>query len=120
MIKSLESDYDRSKNPIIKNAIDIATKSQQYDQFLFDRFFEAMVMKDLIKIIEQEWDIIFSKSFNYIHRDDILAKLKIIKEDRNIKSHPQSRIPTTFKTLTYIFELKDFIYMGAPTYNGKI
>lgn len=110
MIKDLESDYDITKNSNFKGAIEIATRSQPYNQLLFDRFFEAMVMGDVIKIIGDKWDIIFSKHFNNLQKDDILSKLNIIKEDRNIKSHSKSRIPTTFKTLTYIYEFKNFIY----------
>ncbi len=110
MIKDLESDYDKTKEPYIKSAINIATTAQLYDQLLFDRFFEAMVMGDLIKIIDDEWDKIFQKSFNNLQKKDVLPKLNIIKEDRNIKSHPKSRIPTTFKTLTYIYGFKNFIY----------
>lgn len=110
MIKDLESDYNITKDSNFKNAIEIATRSQPYNQLLFDRFFEAMVMGDLIKLIGDKWDIIFSKHFNNLQKDDILSKLNIIKEDRNIKSHPKSRIPTPFKTLTHIYEFKDFIY----------
>ena len=110
MIKDLKSDYNKTKNTNIKNAIDIATKSQLHGELLFDRFFEAMGMGDLIKIIDYEWDIIFSKPFNDLQKNDVIAKLNIIKEDRNIKSHPKSRIPTTFKTLTYIYEFKNVIY----------
>ena len=110
MIEDLESDYDITKDIHLKSAIKIARTSQQYNQLLFDRVFEAMVMGDLIKIIEHEWDENFSKLFNPLHKNDVLRKLKIIKGDRNIKSHPKSRIPTTFKTLTYIFEFKNFIY----------
>ena len=111
MIKDLESDYDKSKEPIIKSAINIATTAQLYNQLLFDRFFEAMVFGDLVKIIDDEWDNIFKISFNNLQKNDVLAKLKIIKEDRNIKSHPKSRIPNTFKTLTYIYEFKNLIYL---------
>ena len=109
MIEDLESDYDITKDIHLKSAIKIARTSQQYNQLLFDRVFEAMVMGDLIKIIEHEWNENFSKLFNPLHKNDVLRKLKIIKGDRNIKSHPKSRIPTTFKTLTYIFEFKNFI-----------
>lgn len=104
MIEDLESDYDITKDLHLKSGLNIAKKSQQYNQLLFDRVFEAMVMGDLIKIVEHEWDEIFSKPFNPMHKNDVLTKLKIIKGDRNIKSHPKSRIPTTFKTLTHIFE----------------
>lgn len=110
MIEDLKSDYDITKDIHLKSAIKIARTSQQYNQLLFDRVFEAMVMGDIIKIIEHEWDKIFSKLFNPLHKNDVLRKLKIIKGDRNIKSHPKSRIPTTFETLTYIFEFKNFIY----------
>lgn len=111
MIKDLESDYDKTKEPNIKNAINIATTAQLYDQLLFDRFFEAMVLGDLVKIIDDEWDNIFKRSFNNLQKNDVLAKLNIIKEDRNIKSHQKSRIPNTFKTLTYIYEFKNLIYL---------
>ncbi|MDO8727083.1 MAG: hypothetical protein Q7J35_13525 [Candidatus Methanoperedens sp.] len=110
MIQDLESDYEKTKNPNIKDALDIATKSQLYDPLLFDRFFEAMVMGDLTKIIGDEWDLIFSKYFDNFGKNDIVAKLNIIREDRNIKSHQKSKIPTTFKTITYIYEFKNFIY----------
>ncbi len=110
MIKDLKSDYNKTKDTIIESAIDLATKAQLDSELLFDRFFEAMGMGDLIKIIDHEWDFIFSKPFNNLQKKDVIAKLNIIKEDRNIKSHPKSRIPTTFKTLTYIYEFKNFIY----------
>lgn len=109
MIEDLESDYDITKDLNLKNGLNIAKKSQ-YNQLLFDKVFEAMVMWDLIKIIEHEWDDIFSKPFNPMHKNNVLTKLKVIKGDRNIKSHPKSRIPTTFTTLTYIFEFKNFLY----------
>ncbi len=109
MIKDLKSDYDKTKETNIKNAIDIATKAHLEGQLLFDRFFEAMGMGDLIKIIDDKWDMIFQKFFNDLQKSDVLARLNIIKEDRNIKSHPKSRIPTTSKTLTHIYEFKNFI-----------
>lgn len=109
MIKDLESDYEKSKDPSIKNAINLAKQCRPYNQLLFDRFFEAMVMGDLVIIIENEWNLIFSGAFKPLKKNDVLTKLKTIKEDRNIKSHPISKIPTTFKTLTYIYEFKSFI-----------
>ncbi len=109
MIKDLESDYDKTKDSNIKSSIDIALKAQLYNQYLFDRFFEAMVMGDLVKIIDDKWDMIFFKPFINLQKSNVLAKLNIIKEDRNIKSHQKSRIPTTFKTLNYIYEFKNFI-----------
>ncbi len=110
MLKDLESDYYKTKDTNIKIAIDIATKAQLDSQLLFDRFFEAMVMGDLVKIIDDKWDLIFQKPFDNFQKSDVLARLNIIKEDRNIKSHPKSRIPTTFKTLTHIYEFKNFIH----------
>jgi hypothetical protein len=109
MIKDLESDYYKTKDTNIKNAIDLARKAQLDNKLLFDRFFEAMGMGDLIKIVDNKWDIIFQKFFNNLQKSDVLARLNIIREDRNIKSHPKSRIPATFKTLTYIYEFKNFM-----------
>ena len=108
MVKDLKSDYDKTKDPNLEIEINNLSTSPVYDQFLFDRFFEAMVMGDLIEIIKSEWNNIFLKPFNNLHKTDILDKLKIIKEDRNIKSHTKSRIPTTFKTLTCIYEFNQF------------
>lgn len=109
MLNDLKSDYDKTKDHKLKIAINIVSTSQPYNQFIFDRFFEAMVMGDLIEIINHEWDVNFLKSFDNSHKTDILEKLKIIKEDRNIKSHSKSRIPTTFETLTCIYEFNHFL-----------
>ncbi len=109
MLNDLKSDYDKTKDHKLKIAINIVSTSQPYNQFIFDRFFEAMVMGDLIEIINHEWDVNFLKSFDNSHKTDILEKLKIIKDDRNIKSHSKSRIPTTFETLTCIYEFNHFL-----------
>jgi len=109
MIKDLKSDYDKTKDYNLKIAINIVSTSQPNNLFIFDRFFEAMVMGNLIEIIKFEWDAIFLNPFDYFHKTDILEKLSIIKEDRNIKSHSKSRIPTTFKTLTCIYEFNHFL-----------
>ena len=104
MIQDLQSDYDKTKDHNIKIAIDIALTSESYNRFLLDRFFEAMVWGDLIEIIDHEWDIIFLEIFSPLNKDDVLTKMRIIKDDRNIKSHSKSKIPNTFKTLTCIYE----------------
>lgn len=108
MIDDMESDYEKTNDSRIKSAITAAKRCRPYDQLLFDRFFEAMVMADLIAIIDHEWNTIFSKEFHPLQKDDVLTKLRTVKQDRNIKSHPKSRIPTTFKTLTHIFEFQCF------------
>jgi len=120
MIEDLESDYDKTKDSNIKNAINITKNLQLYDQLLITKFFEAMVFGHIIKIIEHEWDMIFSKCFNYLNKEDALTKLKIIKSDRNIQSHRKSTIPTTFKTLTHIYEFKtSYIYGTFGVNDGR-
>lgn len=109
MINDLKSDEEKKVDPEIKKALDIALSSQPYNQFLFDRFFEAMTFDNLIKTIDHQWDLIFSKHFGILTKDNVSAKLKVIKDDRNIQSHRKSRTPTTFTTLTCILELNQYI-----------
>ena len=73
-------------------------------RILLLRFFEQTDFNHLILLIQENWDLIFSKVFT----DDVnstLNKIRIIKGDRNIDSHQKSSIPDNFRTLTYMYEI---------------